>query len=301
MSNVIEIKNRSNEEIECWKVDVKLTPNTVIETDGKVTVLVKVDGEKRVSMKPSTTVYGLFNPGKTNKMFGGNKEYEKSEMYVVDQSSNYVAEWALVEPNALVTIDPDFDVEAKVFATGTYCYKIDNFFAFVSALPFDENGEVSRDAVREYLRKENVGVIKKVLGPILMRSNLNDCLASIDMHIETIKEEINKQMIAKGIEVSSFTVNQIKYTKEHEKYREELKKAKVDNVIGAVKNDGRRDDISVDKEQALVDNIRRSGVVKEGDKPKEKEEEKAWIVCPRCGEKNQGVNYCGKCGEKLTK
>lgn len=301
MSNVIEIKNRSNEEIECWKVDVKLTPNTVIETDGKVTVLVKVDGKYRVQTQTSATVFGLFNPGKTNKMFGGNKEYEKSEMYVVDQSSEYVAEWALVKQNALKTIDPDFDVEASVITTGEYRYKIVNFYNFVSTLPLNDAGEISRDEIREYLRQETTGIIKNKLAPLLLGTTLNDCMSNLAKYSEKIKKEINVILDSKGIELETFNVNKIIYTPEHEKYREELKKAKVDNVIGAVKNDGRRDDISVDKEQALVDNIRKSGVVKEGDKPKEKEEEKAWIVCPRCGEKNQGVNYCGKCGEKLTK
>ncbi|MBR2970896.1 MAG: SPFH domain-containing protein [Clostridia bacterium] len=306
--SVIEIKNRGAEEVACWRVKVaELTPNTVIETDGKVTVLVKIGNQTKVQMRQSSTVFGLFNPGKNKKFFGGDKPYEKFEIYAIDQSSQYNAEWALAGSNAMTTIDPDFNVEASVIATGNYYYTISNFYSFITAMAVGERGAITRDDIREFLRQESTGIFKKILAPVLMRSTINDCKANAERFVEKIKEEINNRLESKGIGVESVVINKFAYTPDHELKRNRLKDAKINNAIGSEQNKGKRDDIGVDKEQAFVENIRETNALPKdveahaGKHDRADRDDKPVIICPRCGERNHGGNYCNKCGEKLNK
>lgn len=307
--SVIEITKRDREEgIACWRVKVaELTPNTVIETDGNVTVLVKVDNQTKVQMKKSSTVFGLFNPGKNKKLFGGDKPYEKFEIYAIDQSTDFAAEWALAGAHAMTTIDPDFNVEASVRSTGTYIYKISNFYSFITTMAVGEKGSITRDDIREFLRQETTGIFKKILAPVLMRSTINDCKANAERFVEKIKEEINLRLESKGIGVESVIINKIEYVPEHQLKRNRLSDAKINNAIGAEENKGKREDISVDKEQAFVENIRETNALPKdveahtGKHDRGDRGEKPTIICPRCGEHNHGGNYCNKCGEKLNK
>ncbi len=153
--NVIEIRKRSSEEVACWKVDAaKLTPNTVIELESGLMAMLKVDGVLKMLSRSKATVFSVFNPGKEKKMLGGNKPYDKAEIVALDLSSEFTAEWGLAGEMAVPCFDKELNIPATAVAFGEYAYKIENQYDFLNAFSFDEEGEIKRESIREFLRTE---------------------------------------------------------------------------------------------------------------------------------------------------
>lgn len=297
----IQIKKRSSEEVVCWRVDSEgVCPNTQIETDGNITVVVKVGNETGIQMGSLATVHGLLNPGKTTKMFGGNKPYEKIDIFAIDQSSEFNAEWAIAGEFAIPCVDPDHGVDCFAIAYGEYCYKIINFNTFLSTLSLDNNGEITRDFVREYLRNETTGIIKAYLTGEINRSNIKDCQARMDEISEELKEKINRNLEVKGLSVYNFTVMKLSYDLRHAAIRGIVDDEKMKVTIKKIGNDGKLDDVAVDRARADIA-LDFYKAEKELEEAKNKKGDVEYVFCSRCGEKNVMGNYCKKCGEKLNK
>ena len=301
------IKKRVSEEMACWKVPCEgIYPNTVVEADPGLTILVNVDGQNKLTTKRSFTVHSLLNPGQNTKFIGGKKPYARCEIFAIDISTEFKSEWGLAGPTALPCYDSEFGVEAKAVCFGEYFYNIDDFFSFVRWLPMGDREQISRDDVREYLRSQTAGIAQSHLNAVLANRDIKVCQSKLGEIAEAIRGELNKKFDSKGLTVHSFIVSNLEYEPAHKANREILKAAKVNVKLKEIVNEGRRDDISVEKDQSEVD-IAYINAYNNVHSEKEKKESKAEdaaakIYCPRCGEANNAnVNYCFKCGEALRK
>lgn len=302
--NKIQIQKRSAEEVACWRVDAEgVCPNTKIETDGGITVVVRVDGKIGIQMKSEATVLSLIEPGKNTKLFGGNKPYDKVEIFAIDQSSEFNAEWGLAGDLAIPCIDKEFGVDAKAVAFGDYFYKIENYNTFINSLPFNKKGEITRDGVREFLRGESSGIIKAYLSGELMGKDIRSCQAKLADYCEDLKENINRKLYTKGVTVYNFVISKLSYEPQHEAKRKALGDAKINVAINHVGNTGKLDDLDVVRKAADIDidYIRANKAPAEPiDRAPKAPASAEYVYCSRCGERNvKGTNYCGKCGEKL--
>ena len=298
----IEIRKRSSEDIACWKInEANITPNSEIETAGGVTVFLRVNGEMGVHSNGTATVYSILNPGKKTKLFGGNKAYEKVELYAIDQSSEFNAEWGLAGDMAIPCVDKELGVDCTAVAFGNYYYKIENYANFINALPFNKKGEISRSEIREFLRNETAGVIKAYLASQITGKDIKSCQADLADYCEELKEKINRQLYSKGLTVYTFVISKLGYDPSHEAVRKTFDGTKLGVKLNKIENVGRMDDIAVERARAdiALDFIKAE---KGGNNNAEtKEATPAYVYCSRCGEKNEGANYCKKCGEKLNK
>ncbi len=292
--DVIEIRKRNSEEVACWRVDAsRLTPNTVIELESGLMVMLKVDGVQKMLSRGKSTVFGVFNPGKEKKLIGGNKVYEKAEIVALDLSSEFTAEWGLAGEMAVPCFDKELNIPATAVAFGEYAYKIENQYDFLNAFSFDDEGEIKRDSIREFLRTETASIAKAQLSAALSGCDIRDCQAKLPESASKIREALNRRLINKGIVVHSFVISQLRYAKDHQLKRVDLENANVEYATKAAINRGRLDDVNVDSAAAdvdvkLIDAIgRANNGGGKGDKVK---------VCPRCKEPNPvNANYCHKC------
>ena len=294
------VKRKANKEIACWKVETEgVCPNTVVESDNGLTLLVNVEGQSKVSAKRSFIMNGIVNPGKNAKLIGGKKPYTDCEIFAIDMATEFVSEWGLGGANAIPCYDAEFDVDAKAVCFGEFSYKIDDYFSFVRALPIGDKGEITRADVREYLRAETTNVVKNYIVGKLAGRDIRECQAKLGHYSEDIKGTLNDHFSTKGMTVQTFGMTKLDYEPAHLAHREDLKKAKIDVTIKGVVNEGRRDDISVEREKSQIDidyiKAKNSKeVLGSGDYKK--------VFCSRCGEANKASdNYCCKCGEKLHK
>lgn len=297
------VKKRDN--IACWKVDAEgVYPNTVIELASGVTLLIKAEGKSVVCAKSGITLVSLLTPGKKSKLIGGKTPYDHCEIYAVDTTSDFRCEWGLAAGKALNCKDPEFNVEAKAIARGTYQHHIKDYFKFISCFSFDNKTDITRENVRDYFRTEAENVVAPYLGP-KVAAGVEVAQVNMGSYTEDIKYILNRNLANKGVEVVSFAIDAIDYEPAHKVHREALKKAKIGVAIKGVINDGRRDDISVEKDASEIDigiinalngNGGNNGSSKSEEKPSKK------VTCSRCGEENDAKdNYCAKCGEKLHK
>lgn len=298
--STIEINKRSSEEIACWKLDpMEITPNTTITVQQGVTAVIKINGVTKLLVGGSTLVNTLLNPGKGAKLFGGNKPYESVEIYAVDQSTEFFAEWGLAGNMAIPCYDAENDVHANAVAFGEYRYRIDNFVNFIGSMSFDKNNAITRSEIREFLRATSAGVIKSYLSAALAENSVRECQANVGEVSADIKDAINKALDAKGLTVYDFVILKISYDKDHAAVIGDIDKAKIGVKIKKIENDGRLDDVKVDKAKSEVD----IGLIlaNKGTTPAQAPKEKEIVFCSRCGHKNEDGNYCAKCGEKLKK
>lgn len=305
----LKIQKRAAQEIACWKVAVdQLTPNTVISVDPGITAVLKIDGATKIMTGADKVVNSLMNPGKGTKLFGGNKPYANVEVYAVDQSSEFFAEWGLAGNMAIPSYDYDNDLNCNVVAFGEYFYKVENFVNFIGTFSF-ENGVVTRDDIREFLRAETAGVIKGFLTSELSAYGLRECQTKLPSFSEDIKEMINKHLDSKGLVVYNFVILKLSYDPKHLAKIGVIDDAKLDVRVKQINNMGRKDDISVRKDDVDVDislikakgEAGRGGAPAAPAAPVTPADNGRVIICPRCGERNVNSNYCSKCGEKLNK
>ena len=297
--NTIEINKRSSEEVACWKVEpAQLTPNTTITVQKGVTAVIKVNGTTKLLTGGSALANSLLNPGKGAKMFGGNKPYESVEIYAIDQSTEFFAEWGLAGNMAIPCYDADNDVHATAVAFGEYRYRIDNFVSFIGSMAFDKDNVITRSEIREFLRATAAGVIKSNLSAALAAGSVRDCQANVGEIAKDIKDAINKALDAKGLTVYDFVILKVSYDKDHEANISKIDKTKIDVKIKKIENDGKLDDAKVSQANADVS----IGLINALNNGKDKkDDDKITIYCSRCGHKNEGGNYCAKCGQKLVK
>ena len=134
----IEIRKNAQEEVVCWKVECAgATPNTELVIEEGIVVIVKVDGESKYTSKSKATIYSLFTPGKTTKLFGGNKAYDSCEIIAIDVDTKFDSEWGLAGPNAIQCKDAEIGIRAKAVAFGHFYYNIEDFFTFVRFLKLE--------------------------------------------------------------------------------------------------------------------------------------------------------------------
>ena len=113
------IKKRTSEELACWKVKCDgVYPNTVVEADAGLTILVNADGQNKLTTQRSFTLNSLYNPGHNTKLIGGKKPYATCEIYAIDISTEFKSEWGLAGPSALPCYDAEFEIEAKAVCFG---------------------------------------------------------------------------------------------------------------------------------------------------------------------------------------
>lgn len=307
-ANTIEIKKRSSEEVACWKVAAEqVTPNTVVSAEQGVTVVLKINGQMKFIMgsEGAKVVNSLFNPGKGAKLFGGNKPYENVEIYAIDQTSEFFAEWGLAGNMAIPSYDHENDVHCNVVAFGEYFYKIENFANFIGTFSFD-NGVVTRDDIREFLRAETAGVIKSYLTTKLNAYGLRKCQTMLEDFAEDLKDTINKHLDAKGLTVYNLVVLKLSYDPKHQSVIGIIDNAKLDVRVRQIRNVGDRDDLTVVRDAADIDIAiiraeQGTDVNTNNNNGNNNNSQGHVIVCPRCGERNVNSNYCSKCGEKLVK
>ena len=300
--STIEINKRSSEEIACWKLDpMEVTPNTTITVQQGVTAVIKINGVTKLLVGGSALVNSLLNPGKGAKLFGGNKPYEKVEIFAVDQSSEFFAEWGLAGNMAIPCYDEENDVHANAVAFGEYHYRIDNFVNFVGSMSFDKNNAITRGEIREFLRATSAGVIKSYLSAALAENSIRECQANVGEISADIKDAINKVLDSKGLTVYDFVILKISYDKNHEAIIGKIDNAKIGVKVKKIENDGSLDDVKVAKAASEVDIGLINALNNKPQQPTVVKSEPQVIYCSRCGEKNAGGNYCSKCGEKLHK
>lgn len=291
--------------IVCWKVNTDgAYPNTVIELDRGLSLIIRVGTDSTVCSKSGVSIFSLLTLGKKSKLFGGKKPYDNCEIYAVDTSSDFQCEWALAGGKAMHCKDPEFDVEAKAIARGTFQHRIQDYFKFLSNFSFESRVDVTREDTREFFRNEVTNVASAYLAPKLMEKGVEGTQAHIGSYVEDLRYILNRRLAECGTTVLSLGIDAIEYEPGHMIHREELKRAKIGVTIKGVVNEGRRDDISVDKEASEID-IGLINAMNGNGGGKEKKpggEAKAKILCTRCGEPNNaGANYCIRCGEKLGK
>lgn len=304
MDHQIEIKKRSNEGVVCWRVNAdKLTPNTEIIPDKGLTVFVTVDGETKMMLGRSYIVNALFHPGKGKKMVGGNKSFDKFEIYALDQASEFEAEWGIGGATAIPCRDFELDIDCTAVAFGKYRYKIESFANFKNSLNF-ASGEITEDDVREFLRTVTTEIIRGrlaagLVGRPLEKFDLAGCQAAT-------LSDINKRLSAHGLTVSAFSIENLSYDRAHALLRAQLNGAKAGVAIGKVVNEGRRDDIDVEAKrvnEVVVPTMNAQGNLNRSvnEPAKAYTPTRGVIICPRCHTENEGdAIHCKKCGEKLS-
>lgn len=295
------VKKRDN--IACWKVDAEgVCPNTSIELAGGITLLIKQGGKTAISSRSDVTFCSLFNPGKTTKLIGGKKPYDSCEVYAIDTSTDFQSEWGLAAGHAMKCKDPEFDVDANAIARGTYHYTIKDYFAFLNTFSFDKQTYYTRENVRDTFRDRTVNVVEPYLSSEVSAHGVDYANAHKGQYIEDIKFLLSRDLANSGLQVATFGIEKIDYEPAHLAHRETLKKAKIGVTIKGVVNDGRRDDISVDKEASEIDIGIINALKGNGKKSDDKEKDTKKVFCSRCGEANTSSdNYCCRCGEKLHK
>lgn len=297
---------KKKDEMACWKINgSEVCPNTVIEADAGLTILVHVEGQDKLTTKRTFTINSLLNPGHNNKLFGGKKPYGSCEIVVIDISTEFKSEWALAGDNAIPCKDEEFDVDARAVCFGEYNYTINDFFSFARWLPMGQKNELSRGDLREFLRSQTAGIARAHVSPVITARGLSGCQAKLGEISEDVREELDRMFSSKGLSVNSFIISKLDFEPTHLVNREALKRAKVAVKVNSVVNEGRRDDISVDKAQSEVDisyiNALKGSNKKEDNKD-DKNEVQGKVFCSRCGEPNDSKdNYCSKCGEPLRK
>lgn len=309
----ITIKPRRNEEVICWKVDATdAAPNTQIEIEGKMTAIISIDGEMHVQMGGTKSIFSHFNPGKTRKMIGGNKPYKKIQIYALDQSNEFLAEWGLAGDTAMPCHDRELDVDCNAVAFGTYAYRVENFINFVNTCLTGDDAELTRDDLREMLRGEVAAIAKSVLTQKLAIGDIRACSMHLTEFADEIKEQINKRLDSKGMTVYSFVIEKLDYDNQHKMIKGVFTGAELDLKLGKIKKEGALDDLDVESKATEIGNTRiraikgtDSAAAKAAALPEKKAADALpaahTIVCPRCGESNTNSNYCNKCGEKLVK
>ena len=284
-----------------------ICPNTVVDTDRGLFLLINAEGQRKTSAKSSFTVHSLLNPGKTTKLIGGKKPYSDCEIIAVDFESDFACQWGLGGPTALNCFDFEFKVDAKASAFGEYDFKIDDIFAFVSNFSLSEKPEITPADVREHFRTQAIGVIQSYLASKVMGRDMRECQSKVGDYANEICENLNDKFKRQGVEIKGLVISKLEYDPAHMAQRERLKEARIQNTINSVQNDGKRDDISVSDAQATVDiryidalNGNNGNRSSNGNNSANKPEKT--VKCPRCGEMNySGANYCAKCGEALNK
>lgn len=310
----LEVKKQASQEIVCWKVDCDgVAPNTVISAENGITLIIKADGQQKTLFNRSITMYGLFEPGKTTKLLGGKKPYQSCEIYAVDQMTQFDAEWAIPNDNAVPATElipaPDgksFSFECKVRARGRYQYKLENYFAFFSSMHPDKNGWYTRELIRNELRREVVPVIRARIAEMVAAKGLKETQANMVKLSNMIKRDTNAHLEEKGLSVYEFVFESIEYVPESAAKLQELNDRKIAVAVGTIGNMGKRDDISVKGMEVGTVDIplinAKNGVGANTNVVKPVEVEPTYVFCSRCGEKNDsGCNYCRRCGEKLRK
>ena len=315
-TNTIEIKKKTigSEAVTCWKVPaIDVTPNTVIAADAGITVIVKINGKSCLAIGGvPTIVNSLLNPGKGNKIFGGNKAYEKVEIYAVDQASSFQAEWALAGANAMPYQDPDYDVAATVIARGVYEYTIDNFLNFTSTMAF-QDGVITRSAVREYLRAKMESITKPLFAAKLSEVGLAGTQAETAKIAKKVTAQLNDALDANGITVTLFGIQEVNYAPTHMNKRRELDEIKMGNAAQTLLNSRDLGKIGVkDADSDVYLKVRKGeaeadAIAKGYNRPAAKEDKPAKadkptekvIFCPQCGKKNENAKFCSGCGARL--
>ena len=299
MIKQLDIRKRSNEDVVCWRVDASdVAPNTLIAPDKGVMVVVRLYGVTKVRSGNAISVFGLFNPGKNTKLIGGNKPYENIEIFAIDQSTTFKAEWGIAGADAVPCRDPDIGVECKAVAFGEYLFKIENFVSFISAFSLNSE-ELTRKNIREALRSETASIIHDAIAAELFNKDLPTCQGNVAKISKQILETLNRTLERYGLTAYEFNIKSLDYDPEHKVIRD-VRKIKVTEAhLNKIDNESRRDDVSVDamytKEVAVP-------LIKaEAERDRYRNDDKGDVViCPRCGERNsRRTNYCGRCGEKL--
>ena len=300
----IEIAKRASDKlnaIACWRVNAEgAAPNTEINNSARLTLIITIDGKRLPPVSSNSfTLFSLTNPGKKTKLLGGSKEYDKVEIVAIDQSTEFVAEWGFGGPTAIPVIDRKLGgVECTAVAFGFYNFEITDYFSFFSTIAFNDDGEIPRAAIRDFVRDEVSGIIQSSLAAELAKADLDVCRGKMNEYGRDIMRIMNKNLESKGITVKNFTFKRLDYDPAHLEVRKGFDDAKLDVERKKITNEGNRDDISVqdaaaDVQVKLIDAHGRAG------KNIDKEIPLQVIFCPRCGTKNEDSRFCKKCGEKL--
>ena len=316
----VKVEKRVRDEIVCWRVSTDgLTPNTVLKPDNGITLIIKAEGGVQTLMGGKvSTVYGLFNKN-DKKLIGGNKPYPADSVSIsaVDQNSFFDAEWGLAGPNAVKCFDPDFEVDCTAVARGKYKFIIDNYYSFVSSMPMEDDGTISKSVVRDYLRTEASAVILSRIAALAASCNMIQAQTKMLSYADDIKNDLNKRFIANGLTITDFVIDCFDYSPEHKNNRERMKRAKMVSDIKIIENKGASSDADVLKKNVdavvpyyLAQNPDSKMVYKPGgntfrandQSSKKSAPEDSVVYCHACGAKNiAGANFCSKCGEKLSK
>lgn len=301
--NKIVVKKRVAEDIVCWKIDCEeVAPNTAIESDKGISLLVFVDGKMAISTKGSFTVYSLFNPSKEKKCFFGNKKYDNCSIYAIDQSSEFISEWGLGGANAIPCKDKENEiaVDCNAVAYGNFSYKVEDFYSFHSYIISKGKSVITREDMREILRSNVTSIIKEYLTRELSLRGVIGCQSRIAEYAEEIMDLINARMIRQGLTVYDFNILSIDFEPRYKDKRNSINDAKIAVNYTKVANTAARDDISVDAEKTSKVIVPLVRAINDVERKNKNESEKT--ICPRCGEKNDASsNYCRKCGEKTKK
>lgn len=321
----IKVEKRFRDEIVCWKVSaVGASPNTVLKPDVGITLIVKAEGGVQTLMGGKvSTIYGLFNKN-DKKIIGGNKPYPSESISIdaVDQNSFFDAEWGLAGPNAVKCFDPDFGVDCTAIARGKYKFVIDNYYSFVSSMPYADNGVITKSSVRDYLRTEASAVILSRIAALAASCDMIEAQTKILACAEEIKSDLNKRFVANGLTIMDFVIDCFDYSPEHTRNRARLNSAKMSTEITINENRGRFSDADVLKKNVdammpfyLAQNPESKIVYKTNGKTFSTDErdndcddkkrgnaDNYVVYCSECGTKHKkGTNFCSKCGAKLSK
>lgn len=301
---VVDRRNAEDFEAVCWKVDTTgVAPNTVLKPAQGIMLLVSADDKKKTKSGEPITMHGLLNPGKKNKFLFGFTPYEKCEITAIDQSSEFSAEWGLAGADAIVCNDPLLGVQCDLVAVGTYYYKIESYYDFINAFPW-ERGLLTRTKIREILREKTAGVFKGVLAPEL-GGGIEKAYGRLTAINARLRTELNKCLQKMGLTVSEVAVKRIDFSPEFKLIHKNFDFATIETKLKKIRNEGRRDDVDVDIMETqgvtvpIIDAV--NGKTSEPKYEREDREDKnAFVYCSNCGAKlYKGDKFCKKCGKEL--
>ena len=305
-ANQLEIK-RKGDEIVSWQVDTaNVTPNTILVPDKGIMLLVKADGVSKTKSGNPITMFGLFHPGKNTKLIGGNKPYEKCEIVAIDQNKEFSAEWGLGGDDAIKCNDPLLGVPSELVAFGKYYYKIESYYDFVNAFAV-ENGVLTRARVREILRDKTSNLFKGLLATELV-GGIEQAYANLNNINKHLTKELNKLLNSMGLTVENVMVQRIDFSPEFKLIHTEFNYTIIDNKLKSIRNEGKRDDISVDArfvEDVAVPLINaQNGEVSQPRQERtdrdDRDNKNEFVYCSKCGAKLRvDDKFCKKCGNRV--
>ena len=257
--------------------------------------------------------------GFINLPFGGKTPFT-AELYFINKTSKLDMNWGTVDPIQL--IDPKYNIKLRIRAFGQFGMKVDDYRVFLTELIGAMNPleVVSYEKMLNYFKGVLVMKIKSLIAQAIIKNKVSalEISASIDEISTFCKEEISSEFNRFGLKVVNFYVQSINFPDEDfEEINDILRDKASFDIIGdqryvtkrsfdtmetAAGNEGGVAGAFVGAGVGLGAGLGVGGAMAGiASNMNTAAVQQSKNRCPKCGHENdEGVAFCGECGNRLT-